>query len=965
MKKGLLTLGALIAFIQITLAGGTVSGKILDKQTGEAILFANVYKAGTTQGTTSDFNGEFFLQLPAGTHDITFSFVSYQTKTVSGVVVKEGEVTKLDVVMESSMQELDVVVVEAKAVQRNEVALLRMQQKSNNVMDGISSKEIRALGLNNSAESMKRVTGVSIEGGKYAIIRGLGDRYSVSQMNGVTLPSANPYRNSVSLDMIPANMIDNTISLKTFSPDRPGNYSGGLIDVKTKSLPDAFYLNTSVGISYNTVSSLNKDFLRDGITSSTDFLGYDDGARALPDYLKSTKNTDLMNSAFYVKARSTSESSKESSDLYDKVGKELSSAFVPVKKRSLLNHNASFSFGDRKKVNENYFGYNLSFRFSKSYDMRENFNTQVNEFIGGGLEVLKANQTLAGSQSTVNPEVGGLASFSYQMKGSNIISADIFYNHSADFTALEQKGTWPAALSGVHEYRTRGVALTEREMFTTQLRGEHLLKSLSDTRFNWVLGRSQVMQNEPDIRLFADITDITNDVIKIDRAESSYPFHFFRELNDQQYNAQFDFETKVGENKKSSIKYGALAQMKLRSFTEDRFQLSDEGTDANTEYLGFTEADGDYDAFFRRDNFGIIGLDDNGRNLLGQSYISQTAAANQYTGYESVYAAYAMGVFQMGANWKLIGGVRAELTDMEVTAGNDSVGDIFQLDLLPSLALIRSLNENSNLRINASRTLARPNMREMAPFTSFDFLGGPQFVGNSSLELTNVTNFDLRWETFPKAGDLFAVSAFFKYFQNPIMQQLESVGSIYLIEFVNVDNGMLGGIEVDFRKNLGAISKPLQNFKLGANFTYTASRVDLTQEEIDRNEILNPDLPTWRPFQAQSPYIANANLTYQNDSNKLAISLFANVYGRRLVFNGVKGAPDVYEILSNNGNNVPTPDLNLTVNKGIGAKWNLRLSINNILNTQYSQNQVFNDAYYNVQSYRQGVRFGLNLRYSI
>jgi outer membrane receptor protein involved in Fe transport len=256
-------------------------------------------------------------------------------------------------------------------------------------------------------------------------------------------------------------------------------------------------------------------------------------------------------------------------------------------------------------------------------------------------------------------------------------------------------------------------------------------------------------------------------------------------------------------------------------------------------------------------------------------------------------------------------------------------------------------------------------MREMAPFTSFDFLGGPQFVGNSSLELTNVTNFDLRWETFPKAGDLFAVSAFFKYFQNPIMQQLESVGSIYLIEFVNVDNGMLGGIEVDFRKNLGAISKSLQNFKLGANFTYTASRVDLTQEEIDRNEILNPDLPTWRPFQAQSPYIANANLTYQNDSNKLAISLFANVYGRRLVFNGVKGAPDVYEILSNNGNNVPTPDLNLTVNKGIGAKWNLRLSINNILNTQYSQNQVFNDAYYNVQSYRQGVRFGLNLRYSI
>jgi TonB-dependent receptor len=952
------------------MAGGTVTGKIVDKETGEMVMFANVYKEGTTIGTTSDFNGQYMLQLEAGTHDITVSFVSYQTKTITGVEVKEGQVTTLDILMETSAQVLEAVVVEAKAVQRNEVALLRMQQKSNNVLDGISSREIRALGLNNSAESMKRVTGVSIEGGKFAVIRGLGDRYSLSQMNGVTLPSADPYRNSVSLDMIPANMIDNTISLKTFTPDRPGNYSGGLIDVKTKSLPDGFYLNTSIGLSFNSISSFNSDFQVDPLQGRFDFLGYDDGTRAIPEYLKERENIQMMNSAFYVQARSNSEASQEATDLYERSSQDLSSAFQPTTRTSLLNHQASFSFGDRKKVNENYFGYNVSFRFNKSYDMRQDYETRVNEFIGGDIDVLKANQTLLGTQSTVNPEVGGLVSFSYQMKGSNQISADIFYNHSADFMALEQAGDWPAALSGDHIYRTRGIAVTERQMFTTQLRGEHVLKNMNNTQFNWVLGRSQVDQSEPDIRMFADLTDIdpnnaANNIFKIERAELSYPFHFYRDLNDQQYNAQFDFETKVGEGKKSSIKYGGLVQLKNRSFNEDRLQLSDEGTDPSGQFLGFTEADGDYAAFFNKDNFGIIGQEPNGRNMLGLGYVNQTNPANQYTGSENVYAAYGMTVLQLGANWKFIGGVRAEVTDMTVTAGNDSVGDIFGLDILPSLGVIRSLNENSNLRLNASQTLARPNMREMAPFTSFDFLGGPQFVGNPNVQRSKISNFDIRYEVFPKPGSMFAVSGFFKYFQNPIMQQLESIGSVYLIEFVNVEDGMLGGIELDYRTGLDVISESLKDFKFAANFTYTFSRVDLTDEEIARNAILNPELPTWRPFQAQSPYLANANLTWKRDSSKLAVSLFANIYGRRLVFNGVQGAPDVYEILSNSENNIPTPDLNFIVNKGIGDKWNVRFSINNILNTTYSQNQIFFDEYYSVQRFKQGVRFGLNVRYSI
>ncbi len=947
---------------------GIVTGKVIDNETGEPVLFANVFVEGTSTGTTTDFDGVYRLSLDPGTYNISISFVSYATKTITGVEVKEGEVYPLDVFLSSSMTELKEFVIEAKAVERNEVALLKMQQKSVNVVDGISSQEIKNLGISNSAESMKQVTGASVEDGKYVVVRGLGDRYSISQMNGVTLPSPDPYRNSTSLDLIPSNMIDNVVSLKTFTPDKPGNFTGGLIDIQTKSLPDQFYMTVSTGFRFNTVSSFNDQFLRDPDRGSLDAVGYDDGTRQMPEFLENAQNRDLMESRYWALAGQTSEATSQETQLWRQAADELSSSFIPEQEASLMDHSLSFSVGDQKDVGEsNKFGYNFAMRYSRSYNFKEDYIIAQNEFVSPN-EDLRQNQFVQGNESTLNPELGGLFSAAYRFGGKNEIGVVVLYNHSTDFNASSLSGRLDEVISANHLYTSRNISMVQRELLTTQVTGEHVISKFKETNVNWVVGRTSGSQIEPDMRLFEDYIDLnTNDFI-LNNSELQYPFHFFRDLRDVQYNAQIDFETPFGDKKKNKIKYGGLAQFKTREFSENRFQLSDRGANGvNDDYLDFTAANGDYDAFFGEDNFGgAVDIDPNdpSKYLLKQSYSSTNLPANQYEGNENIYAAYLMGVFQLAPTWKLIAGSRLEITDIQITGGNDSVGEINAVDPLPSLGVIKAVSERSNLRLNASRTLARPNMREMAPFESFDLISGPRVTGNPDLGRSTVYNLDLRYEIYPSPGELFSVSGFYKFFEDPIMWEVRKLGSLYRMKPVNVNSGFLFGGEIEFRKKLDFISESLRNFKIGTNFTYIYSRVEKTDADIQIEEALGADLPSWRPFQAQSPYLANLVLTYSNDSAKLNVSVFANVFGPRMSAYGSAGTPDIYEVMSNSENNIPTPTLNLSVSKGFGDHLQARVTVGDILNTRYFSYQEQDGEYFDIMSYRDGIDIGFNLQYS-
>lgn len=955
----------LLPFGQLLAQTGTVSGTMLDAENAEELIGATVQVKGTGTGTVTDISGYYQLSLEAGTYDLVYSYVSYAAKTVEGVKVEAGKATRIDMSLQSEDMQLEEIVVQAEQINNNEVALLKLQQKSFAVQDGISIGEIRRIGASNSAESVKSVTGASVEGGKYVVMRGLGDRYSLSQLNGVTLPSTNPYRNSVSLDLIPTSIIENIVTTKTFTPDQPGSFTGGNVNISTRSIPDEFFLTANVSLGYNTQASFNDNFLTDPVNGSTDWLGYDDGSRALPAFLENPENRDLLraNNLASLARNEEAEFDDERRVLQGAVDGLVDRSFLPVTTTPGLNTSYQLSLGDRKSLFGKNFGYTLGGNFSRNFTSYNNRALNVWALPGNtDSNLLIPFFETEGVQSVEASTLGAFASLAYQLNKNNEISLNYTYNHDTEVSAGALSGIWPGAISIGHTYEGRNISFVERELSNLQFTGKHALGVQKNVKIDWVLGYAASSQTEPDTRIFAYNTT-NSGLFEIRQAEYDRPFHFFRDLEDDQLSGKVDIEIPLGEDKETKLKFGLSANRKDRDFVEQRYQHQ-ESRNTDT-YVTFREAAGDFDTYFGGANSGILQENEDGSFDIGSSFINQTLPSNAYTGYEQILAGYVMGVFQLGENLKTVGGVRLEKTDFEVISGNpnDPVGRIDELDLLPSLNLIYALNDNSNLRLSGSRTLARPNMRELAPFVSFDFIGGFINSGNPDLERTTVWNADVRYELFPGAGELFAVSAFYKQFNDPIQRRLIPAGSSGQIRFVNVDEGLLYGAELEYRKNLEDLAAALRNFKFSANFTYTVSQVALTEQELSFLRASDPNPDDTRPFQAQSPFIVNANLTYYNPEIGFETTLFANMYGRRLFYNGFGGLPDVYEVQGEG--NLPTPDLRLNIQKSILDNFSLGFRVENILDAVTYRFIDYKDTQYNNEVFQPGRTFVLSFGYKV
>lgn len=961
----LISLLLLTVFTYAKAQEGTVSGNIIDAATGEELIGATVQVPETGTGTVTDISGNYQLKLDPGTYTLVYSYVSYAAQTVEGIEVVAGEVNRIDIALQTDDVQLEEVVVQAAQINNNEVSLLKLQQKSLAVQDGISMGEIRRIGASNSAESMKSVTGASVEGGKYIVMRGLGDRYSLTQVNGIILPSTDPYRNSASLDLIPTSMVENIVTTKTFTPDQPGNFTGGNVNVSTRSIPEQFYVSAKVSLGYNTQSSLIDDLVTDPISGQYDWLGYDDGSRELPAFVQNPDIRDALNSSLYIDARGSSEDAEnvEARRLYESSAEAFADRpFTPALDNSFMNYRFQFAIGNNRTLFGKDFGYNIGLNYSRSYLHYNNRILNIWE-LPGSLEDDSLNVFLntSGVQSVDNPALGGLVGLALQLDNRNELSLTYTYNNDVEKSGGDLSGIWPGAIAGPHTFESRNVSFVQRTLNNIQLQGKHSYGS-QNSQVTWVVSYTASEQDEPDTRVFAN--DISGGVYSIDRAEYDRPFHFFRNLDDRQVSGKVDWEIPLGENANHKFKAGLFANRKERDFEEFRFQHENNGLRL-TDFLSFQEANSDFDAYFAPDNLGILGQNTNGTYQLAPTFLNQTLPSNRYNGTEQVLAAYAMGVYQASEKLKFIGGARIEKTDFEVRSGSetDSVGIIDELDLLPSINVVYALNEQSNLRLAGSRTLARPNMRELAPFTSFDFIGGFLYKGNPDVNRGTIWNADIRYEIFPRAGELLAISTFYKLFNDPIQQRLSPVASGGQISYVNVDEGYLYGFEIELRKGLDFITPVLQNFKFTTNFTYTRSRVDLTPEEFEAFSSVNPEIDDFRPFQAQSPYIINANLTYYHPESEFEATLYTNVFGRRLVANGFQGSPDVYEIYGSGDS--PTPDLRLTLNKRIFGDFSVGLRVENILDYQIERNVEFKDTYFTQERFSPGRTFTLSLGYGV
>jgi len=992
MRNSVHTLILVVAMCVLPLVGwgqtGTLRGKVSDGSTGEPLQGATVRLMVDGQvrgGSYTDLEGAFTAKAPAGTYKVLTTFVSYVTDTIEVTLGSGVEVVETLLFPETAVREDLEVVITAKVNEASDVAFQQQKKNSVNAIDGVTFDLVQRTGDANVAAAMQRVVGVTVTDGKYIQVRGLGDRYSQTLLNGASLPSLDPSRNTVQMDIFPSNLIDNVVVYKNFTPDLPGNFTGGLIDVRTKDFPDRFTVNVSVSGGYNTNSSFRDDFLTD-TRSSTDWLGYDNGLREVPELIGETGSflPTERPSVFESDRIPTSVGNNEVITAIDQGINSFEAPLYPVMGNSGFDQNYQLSLGNQFNLTEKVtLGVIGSISYRNEFEFTDEGGNGLWTISGPNDERLSSERQYTTNQNTSNSILwGGMGRVSLKA-GSNKVS----FNYLRNTSGVTQANflTGEVASNTIPTVETRSLNYFERSLDAFQLNGEHTFGNFT---LDWIASRAFSSQNQPDQRFLANFVenpDSDNPTYGFDASENIIAQRYFRALEDQsddvKVNLQYDFEM---SGRKSFVKVGGAYTTKDRVYTQRVFDYDGENLESAA---GDIMWNGDPAQLFNSANYGVI--DTTFRNerdpatgtffeVAAPEYgivISENeirATEDQYDGQQTVWASYAMFDLPVSERLNVIGGVRFEQTTQVLlaTARQNREVDTVYNDFLPALNFIYKATENMNVRAGYSRTLARPAFRELAEIVYLDFLGDFAEEGNPDLTRSLIDNFDIRWEKFSGVNNLISVSAFFKRFQDPIFRVPIAQAANPTFTFDNLNNGNVYGLEFEIKQSLDFISDKLKDFAVNGNVSLIQSAIELKADELEARRANFPGLSDTRPMYFQSPYAVNAELLYNERVSGFVTSLSFNIFGPRLVATGTNNSLDAYE--------QPRGLLNFSIAKRLGERWNLRFRANNLLNPEYISTHTFTtetmgvaEGTFEDQTYlfqsdgRRGRSFSLSLSYNI
>ena len=969
---------------------GTVSGVVVDGSTGETLIGATIILQDSFVGDATDLNGEYEFTTAPGTYTIAFSYLGYASVTVNNVVVNPNAVTHLEIQLYPESFQYSEVVVEAQIAQNSEAGLLQARAKAVAVSDAIGAEQISRSGSGDAAAAMTKVTGVSVVGGRYVYIRGLGDRYANITLNGSTLPSADPDRKAFQLDLLPAPLLQSIVTLKTFTPDKPGDFSGGLVDVATKSFPERFTLQLSASATYDDQSSGIDHFLTYG-SSSTDWIGLDNGQRALPWILQNkdpearlpTENDlrDLRNGV-------TNEIRSTRADSLNQYARAFNSVMYPNQGSTPVNHSLSAAVGGKLNFLGRPLGLTSSLTYNRSYRYYEDGVFSQWQLVGGDVAgtdnltsttyfganpdlnlISRADPREASSfmnvQGTDEVNWGASGSIAYQPSDNHELALNILHTQSGTSQATMLGGFRDQSSSAT--FFTRSLDYEERAFQSYQLRGQHGFRPI---QIEWTLSVARNTQAEPDLRFFSYDQNIRETSRGIDTTwtlgggNAPPPQRYFRDLEENAEGFILDISVPLRQwnGLGAKIKVGTRYDNSQRDFRQRRFEYV-EGRD-----IDFSDFKGDIEAYFNENNFGVLDTLRVGTITAynaGLYILENSPARANYDASRDVRAGYVMVDLPITRAIRVIGGARIESTEM-ITRSFDKTlpnslqhGVLDQIDWLPALNVVIGLRENMNVRLAATRTLARPTYRELAPFQSFNFVGGDIQEGNPLLNRTLITNFDVRWEWFLRAGEILAVSGFYKTFDDPIERVLRNVGEGRFTSFQNVDNARVYGAELEVRKRLNTWTRLsiLKNITLGGNFSLVRSVANIPDEELVIIKASDPDASTIRPLEGQSPFLFNFNAAYENYHSGSTVNVYYTVFGDRLLAVTQGATPDVFEKARG--------DLDVTITQDLSANFSLKITAKNLLGADTRQIQTFKGHTYDYLSYSRSRLFSLGLSYII
>ena len=884
-----------------------ITGSVVDSDSKLPLEGAVVKVVDTNIRAQTGETGAFSLELPSGTYTLQITAPFYSASVLADFQVNVGQpIEPVRVALAPKVVKLDAIKLPVQLSQSSERGLLEKRMRSSRIEDSISTEEISRLPASSAGEAIKRVTGVSIVGGRYVFVRGLGERYSNTLLNNVEIPSPEPNRRVVPMDIFPASLLASLQTVKTFSPDQPGGFAGGSVQVFTKDFPEELTMSLSMSTGLNTQATG-----ADGLTypgGSLDFLGFDDETRALPAIIQeNAAELPIRERGRFTTAGFTPEDIQE-------FGRAFSNTWSPERQPVPANQSYKFSLGNSDTLLGKEFGYLGVLSYGNSH----NYGTQVrNAFRIGLNDTLSPVTSYNVERSGNEVDWGSVLNASLRFSPGHQLSLRTLFTHTAE----DETRTWEGFNADRNtDMRSARLRYVERELFSGQLAGTHNFEfgepdippetQVDETvaiprpalSMEWRLTYSRASRDEPD----------TRETIYEDRGNGRFTFRdvthsgsrFFFNLEDDEYNARVDWRVPIGAE--GLFKFGGLWRNRDRTFDARRFRfLPADNVDATVDLASPPEV------LFQLDNIAPRVFE------LRES----TRATDNYLANHDVYAGYLMLDMPMNQKWQFMTGVRIESSAQKVTTYNPFaasaqpiVADLETLALLPGINLTYRLTERMNLRAAASRTITRPDFRELAPFEFTDFVGGRTILGNPELERTQIDNYDFRWEAFPQLGGVVAVSLFYKRFQKPIEQIVQPQAEVR-ITYENADAANNYGVELEARQNLGVLTPVLSQFSINTNAALISSRVVLPDVGIQTS--------SERPLQGQCPYIVNVSLGYEDSNWGISSAIAYNIFGKRLSEVGNHGVPDVYE--------QPRGQLDVSLSRTVANYFQISFSAKNLL----------------------------------
>ena len=909
---------------------GTIRGTITDANNKETLIGATVRLAGTQMGAATDINGFFSIaKVPAGKYTVEITYVSYKTENVENVTVEADKITEINSALLEAAATLAEVRVVATRQTNTEVSVISEIKAAQNIVSGISSQQIARTLDRDAAQVVKRVPGITIVGDRFITIRGLNQRYNNVMLHNAFTPSMETDVKAFSFDVIPSGQIDRLLIYKTPSADLPGEFAGGIVKIFTKNIPDAntITLDYSLGLRQGT-SFQDFQASKQGDNYWTSFNnGYLDLPKDFPKDIRAVGNNPA---------------------LIELAGRSLRNEWIPVKSSASPDQRVSLTGNFKMSLGKIRIGNITAINFSET---RLFTDTQRNDYNIGANNQIETLFEYDDKAYSRNNRVGILHNWAVRFNENHSVEFKNLFNQISNGRYVFRSGQDIA-----QNYRPNNHSFDQvyRGIYSGQLTGKHEFND-DKTTIDWVVGYNNSYRDQPDYKRYrSDVVNATTGqteiYIPVGQAQAYFLGRFNSTMKENGYTGSANLTQKIKAGEKDiELKFGGFYELKDRSF--------------KARNLGYVRGGNFNPSLLTSD---INTLFQNIRNDGGIRLDEQTNSNDSYTANNTLIAGYGLINVPFTKQFNAIVGVRVENNRQQMNSaylgGAAAKVDNKITSVLPSANFTYNFSEKTLLRAAYGMTVNRPEFRELAPFSFFDFDFNVVYEGNPNLKIATVQNVDLRWEHYPTPSELISVAAFYKNFSTPIESTVDlgstGAGSKTFITN-NAESAFSTGLEVEIKKGLGSLksgSRFLERTSLLFNTALIYSRVQLGSRGVGQSDN--------RPLQGQSPYIVNVGINYNDTKKDLQINLLYNVIGRRIIAVGFEAYPDLYEM--------PRNVVDLTFSKGFNERWTIKGGIQDLLNQPWrimqdsnKDNKLKSGTDLTVQKYRTGQLVSLGFSYRL